>query len=1026
MKNRIIKIFFLLVITMLIGSCTIVLPEPTNSFKITYYLNGNQIILEPSEYKSGIEVVLPVPTTYLEEGEEFVGWYLTTNFAGEPITKIEATEKKDFILFGKTEKEIIEPVIPSLENILNIDNYSYRYEEKDETGTYVEEYKYDKGIIANTYEDYYGDTYTDYYYQVDGVYRFVYEYDGYWYYTEEGEENFELYTPYIIEVLPQELDANNFVYDSVNNCFVVKEEALQTEADNLMGTYEGEVFKSFNIYLKEDLLDKIIITSDYTDFEGTLEITYTITFTNIDSTNIVVPDAVHDLEDIDTTIDIVDVYEMNIGDTVTIEGKITGIYDNIFYLNDGTKGVMVYLGYGDTYKKLVEDNATIELTGKISEYNGVLEIVEIKSMMSISKEFDVDSAELSNLSEETLATHISDLVHIKSATISYLPQRYPTDASEDIKFYISLNDEEVCVFIHKYLEKSIKDETISILKSLEVGDLIDIKNLHVGKYNNYQFVVTTQTIIENSFTGEVKQTGISLSKDEVTAVAGALKEEILGQINVYATYNDGSQKQLSTSEYTLDDNFVEGEVGTYTLTFANNGFVTTLLVKVLSQDEALIIPDFKEAPLYEVLDQMGYDSEFNTTYGITKGLPSTGEPKVLVIPVEFTDALAPTNMVSDLEKAFFGTSTDTGWESLQSYYYKSSYGKLNIEGTVLEPFNTGYSSTHYDKLQEEYNEQLDAYLNYETDVYPDNVEWSIIKAALEYYDDQINYDEYDTDKDGYIDSIYLIYTVDYDNTNDETLWWAFTTEYFTEDVEYYDNVEADYYIFMSYHFLFDELCGNTMKYNTETIIHETGHLLGLDDYYDYDETSGPDGGIGGGDMMDYNVGDHNAFSKLLLGWVTPYVTTNNTVTIDLNSFEQTGDCIMICKNWNGSVFTEFYIIDFYTPTGLNEMGAGFNGLFSTSGIRIYHIDATLNNPEDCWSIYDITKYNNSYTDHRLISLVEADGRNDIDDNGYSENSDLFKTGDIYNNAKWYDNSSAKFTIKVNSVDSLKANITITF
>ena len=58
-------------------------------------------------------------------------------------------------------------------------------------------------------------------------------------------------------------------------------------------------------------------------------------------------------------------------------------------------------------------------------------------------------------------------------------------------------------------------------------------------------------------------------------------------------------------------------------------------------------------------------------------------------------------------------------------------------------------------------------------------------------------------------------------------------------------------------------------------------------------------------------------------------------------FSFTTRCIMICKNWNGSIFSEYYIIDFYTPTGLNEFCKGYNGLFSISGIRIFHIDAEI-------------------------------------------------------------------------------------
>ena len=137
----------------------------------------------------------------------------------------------------------------------------------------------------------------------------------------------------------------------------------------------------------------------------------------------------------------------------------------------------------------------------------------------------------------------------------------------------------------------------------------------------------------------------------------------------------------------------------------------------MSQDA---IPSFRyesdRAPLLDALDYHAYVGEDGNTYSLTKGLPSTGEVKVLVIPVLFKNETVPANLVENINKAFFGTSNDTGWESLSSYYYKSSYGTLNITGTVLEPYSTGNTVRYYDNLYSQYLRDYDAYLNYETDV----------------------------------------------------------------------------------------------------------------------------------------------------------------------------------------------------------------------------------------------------------------------------------------------------------------------
>ena len=405
-------------------------------------------------------------------------------------------------------------------------------------------------------------------------------------------------------------------------------------------------------------------------------------------------------------------------------------------------------------------------------------------------------------------------------------------------------------------------------------------------------------------------------------------------------------------------------------------------------------------------------SEVNNGVGVTRGMPSIGDVKILVIPVDFTDYKASDNMKSDLEKALFGTSYDTGWESLSTYYNKASYGKLNITGTVTDVYSTGKKSSYYD------NQKDNAGVN------------EIIHGALTYFDDTIDYNDYDSDKDGLIDSIYVIYSAPIDYDNDDSIWWAFTDEYLTEDYDYFDGIEADFFFFAGYEFLYEKpASGVKLTYNTETFIHETGHLLGLDDYYDYDTSDRINrGGLGGGDMMDCNIGDHNAYSKTILGWITPTIFDINrkgseAVEFDLESFGKSGNAIIISKNFENSFYSEYYILDFYTPDGLNSMESGNKGLFSKSGIVIYHISSQLTT-KDIDSVWDITEYNNAGSKYKLIKLVEADGRNDIDNEKYSSNSDLFLEGKVINNLKWNDGTSVGVSITIKSITTDKATIVI--
>ena len=75
-----------------------------------------------------------------------------------------------------------------------------------------------------------------------------------------------------------------------------------------------------------------------------------------------------------------------------------------------------------------------------------------------------------------------------------------------------------------------------------------------------------------------------------------------------------------------------------------------------------------------------------------KTLDSTGEQNILVLPVTFKDyplklmGLEEEIVISNINKAFFGETDQTGFESVKSYYKKSSYDKLILNGEVAPLF----------------------------------------------------------------------------------------------------------------------------------------------------------------------------------------------------------------------------------------------------------------------------------------------------------------------------------------------------
>ena len=428
-------------------------------------------------------------------------------------------------------------------------------------------------------------------------------------------------------------------------------------------------------------------------------------------------------------------------------------------------------------------------------------------------------------------------------------------------------------------------------------------------------------------------------------------------------------------------------------------------------------------------------------------IPSTGAYNLLVIPVQFSDRPISDEQMDRLGKAFNGTSADTGWESVNSYYKKSSYGKLDMTFDVQKPFVTDQNYKYY----EDYSGKIT--VDGETITKTGDI--LLLELALAYYAQSLDLKNYDTDNDGIIDAVYLIYSapVTYDSeANADSIYWAYVTTYPTE-TQKYDGLEVGYYLFAGFDFM-DEHTGNSndtylgqegytpysgLKIMAETYIHETGHLLGLDDYYDYEDAKGSGEGLGGADMMDYNVGDHDAYSKLILGWVDPTVITT-TQTVTINAFESSGQFLMVLLDYDGTYFSEYLLIDLYANTGLNSLGASQQNslLYYDSktkvgaeyGVRIYHVSSSIKNPYSD-DYYSFTDNNNSVSDTALIKLVEADGEKKFaSTEGYAESTDLWQAGDsllsVFPNYARNDNKKVNFDIRIDSVSKTSATITITF
>lgn len=354
------------------------------------------------------------------------------------------------------------------------------------------------------------------------------------------------------------------------------------------------------------------------------------------------------------------------------------------------------------------------------------------------------------------------------------------------------------------------------------------------------------------------------------------------------------------------------------------------------------------------------------------GCPPTGKSSVLVIPVEFKDVTAASKgyTIATLKEAFKeGGKTD--YFSLYDYYYTSSYGQLALDITVLDSwFQPQYNSTYYKNQT----------MNYEGEeiFIGDQL---VMDEALQALESKLDLSKFDSDNNDIIDAVIMVNTLNVDAESDFNWAYRYWNTY-TDDEGYYyeyDGVSANDYIWASYQFLHEDENGNytnTSGVNTYTFIHEFGHVLGVDDYYDTAYVGAP---MGGYDIMDSMMGDHNPYTKFNCGWITNarLITTDSSVSVSLSDFSKTGDTIILANNWDSALgaYQEYYIVAYYKNGGLNS-GAG--GYFEEDGIVVYHVNASLYKEVlDGETYYDV--YNNNTdasdeygTENNLIEYVLND------------------------------------------------------
>jgi len=405
------------------------------------------------------------------------------------------------------------------------------------------------------------------------------------------------------------------------------------------------------------------------------------------------------------------------------------------------------------------------------------------------------------------------------------------------------------------------------------------------------------------------------------------------------------RKQLSTSQG-FARSLGNHRVDTYRLRRA----ITSLRRQVLS----------KEGRTAEEIDRLAPQPAPPPAW---VGMPTRGAVRIFALLIDFND-YPHTNAQATVHQSLFGPPNPTAepFDSLAAWYSRASYQQLDLSGGATLGWYR-YSGNRSAIEQSPSSRQ------------------SLIRQAIQSVDAGHDFSVYDNDNDGCVDYFMVFWAGPPGDW--ATFWWGYQTSWSDPTYQVDGKRLGDY----SWQW---ESSPTGAPFSPVVAIHETGHALGLPDYYDYDDSVGPDGGVGDLDMMDANRHTHCGFSRWLLDWMTPTVGAMpalvgdgpQTLTLQPAASSPASAVVVWPGIGSDGIFGEYFLVE-------NRQRVGNDRSLPTDGLVIWHLDARLDGTGNDF-VYD-----NSWTDHKLMKLVEADGGNDIENGGSAYFGDFYTAGSAF-------------------------------
>ena len=348
--------------------------------------------------------------------------------------------------------------------------------------------------------------------------------------------------------------------------------------------------------------------------------------------------------------------------------------------------------------------------------------------------------------------------------------------------------------------------------------------------------------------------------------------------------------------------------------------------------------------------------------------PLNVAPRGLVILVNFADVAFETSK-AEMDSMLTGEDYNRNYSytyrgrtynvnskgSARQYFYDSSHGQYNPQFDVVGPVTISKNMAYYGKNN-----------SYGDDSHPEHM----INEACKLADSEcgIDFSQYDNDKDGYVDFVFVIYAGygEADGGDSNTIWphsWYLQTAAGI-------NCKLDGKIVDLY------ACGNELDYYSKkhtgigTFCHEFSHVLGLPDLYVTNNAS--HNTLNEWDIMDYgpynNEGNtppaYSAYERFFMGWLQPRLIVNPE-NVELKDLQENNEALLISSTDQHNLIgndpdpTTFYLVE-------NRQQKGWDEHLPGHGLMLTKIQYNYNR----WYQNSV----NNTSSKMGVDLIEANGK----------------------------------------------------